>query len=1401
VCCFSKPLQAIRRDTGDGQEQQQRMRVIREDDANADESRTMKNSLTFSLAFDMSKSQPRLEDAYGLTNAEDFAQVYSAKVVHIISTPYDKANPVAGRKAVETKILHDNPAKGVYVFNPNTGLRAAAAEHGLSEEEQGQQWLRLWIEVLQVVKKTGGKCFVMAKQMGPARYTLEGGAQSGEVNVAQFALDPLERGHEGPAGWECERIEYVLYSGADNQAQPEPEPELEPDPAKYQLSVQLLGLRSLRKSLRHASVKIRVVNSENSKTPAAGSVEIRQYEVVGDGNDPSCQDYERAERHLQSLGKKKEKLTRRYKGAGLQEEEDQGLQNILNVYKSSTFPVSEPNSENPQWLQIQVWHKPWGNRLGTTSELYGEATIPLRRRNQEERETHTKYRHVRNLYRRGLKKMTLPANTAPYGILQPNLAEMESIHCTLGKNKIGTNTKTRKRELEARRKQALKHFDNGLSELDTIDRSKDDSKSKKRLRTKLKEGKRLAESNQALDDVEPWQWKREQLDSDWEDSGSIQSRSSNFPRWKLFDPQKRPCGFIRCAFEITDQLEPEPEPEPEPERRAPQAEPERVYRVRAYVIKARDLLGNSGCNPYLEATLNGRAASIPGDSSEYKEQTSQPEFRRVFEFDNVTLPGAATLKICVKDYRPWARDTEIGRTEVDLEHRFFCDQWQRYERKPIEARQLMLPDRARSKSISGAGELLLWIDILEVTNDKVLPVLIDISKPLAEPFQLRAIVWSAEELETQKRTFGSPISELSFSGHLLTKASNSHASTAADAAALSAKKLAAAADSVADHGGGLMSKMKAKRMNWKAKRAVGRAKKSQRADLRTNDVRILDQKQQTDVHLRAKEGKGSWNYRMVFDFSVDRTLKKPCTLTLKAWEKHYTTFKSVLIGSREIDLLSLVETGLQRHAQWKQRQMQIDALKDSGRLGEMLELRKKLRRLDAELEAQMFEERNARMAKGLHRLKDSTSCDECCCGCIQGIATRSKELLSGLCTRVSCDRRNYRKYKDRAVDWLGIDELDAMSSGDRFRREHSRILHLYDIEGERKGKVWVSVELLHQRLAIERPAGHGRDEPNQNPILEEPDREKISLLHPFGALKVMFGEALFKKIKRIFLSMAVFALLWSNSGAIVETLLRKVVAMNPFVVIPCQASYARGKDVHAEFCGEKNHFHPQRSHFAECLGPAVPVCTQESASNFTFDQDKCNRSPPCRQGLKIFIRSFDSRTAGMPWPDLLNDRCTNLGDVYSLRYFSEDCRHSHRAFRWVPRMPWSRLCENEPCPMTCISMQDLPAECPPLNLGSRFVKDAVFKLMLPLLFFLAILVCVFPPCRDVAKYIVEAVRKLLKRCWQKLGLICVNSCPVCTSKLQFFYGRMNVRGVVKLAFVVWILYKMLGAGTSAALLG
>eukprot|EP01048_Picozoa_sp_COSAG05_P007993 COSAG05_NODE_588_length_8503_cov_54.867563_2_plen_1332_part_00 len=153
---------------------------------------------------------PPIDSYHGLTNEEDFQRVFAARTVHIISAPYYLANPVSGEKAAATKRYHDNAEAGVYTFNPNSGLRAAAADQGMSEEEQGREWLRLWTEVLQRVKVTGGKCFVMAKGT-EASYTLEGGAQKGEVNVAKFALDPEERGHKGMAGWVCDRIVYVPY--------------------------------------------------------------------------------------------------------------------------------------------------------------------------------------------------------------------------------------------------------------------------------------------------------------------------------------------------------------------------------------------------------------------------------------------------------------------------------------------------------------------------------------------------------------------------------------------------------------------------------------------------------------------------------------------------------------------------------------------------------------------------------------------------------------------------------------------------------------------------------------------------------------------------------------------------------------------------------------------------------------------------------------------------------------------------------------------------------------------------------------------------------------------------------------------------------------------------------------
>ena len=113
-------------------------------------------------------------------------QVDGAKTVNIISTPWITNKP-GSNKAVATKMFYDNPAAGVYTFNPNSGLRAAAAAEGMSAEEQGKKWLQLWTQVCEKVKATKGTCFVMAKGTGPDDFKLEGNAQQGELNIAKLA--------------------------------------------------------------------------------------------------------------------------------------------------------------------------------------------------------------------------------------------------------------------------------------------------------------------------------------------------------------------------------------------------------------------------------------------------------------------------------------------------------------------------------------------------------------------------------------------------------------------------------------------------------------------------------------------------------------------------------------------------------------------------------------------------------------------------------------------------------------------------------------------------------------------------------------------------------------------------------------------------------------------------------------------------------------------------------------------------------------------------------------------------------------------------------------------------------------------------------------------------------------
>jgi hypothetical protein len=151
--------------------------------------------------------------------------------------------------------------------------------------------------------------------------------------------------------------------------------------------------------------------------------------------------------------------------------------------------------------------------------------------------------------------------------------------------------------------------------------------------------------------------------------------------------------------------------------------------------------------------------------------TLNPEFRQVFEFQQILMPGCAKLRLSVKDWDAFSMDDDIGYTDIDLEHRYLCSQWNALEHKPLETRELVR--KSRKRSTYGNGSLQLWIDIIPVSSTTPLPPPVDISLPNPEKFQLRVIVWNAEGMKDDSGTAdegdGLHMNDLYFSGHLRTK--------------------------------------------------------------------------------------------------------------------------------------------------------------------------------------------------------------------------------------------------------------------------------------------------------------------------------------------------------------------------------------------------------------------------------------------------------------------------------------------------------------------------------------------------------------------------------------------------------------------------------------------------------
>lgn len=96
------------------------------------------------------------------------------------------------------------------------------------------------------------------------------------------------------------------------------------------------------------------------------------------------------------------------------------------------------------------------------------------------------------------------------------------------------------------------------------------------------------------------------------------------------------------------------------------------------------------------------------------------------------------------DYDPLFSDDYIGKTEIDIESRFFDPNWQALAEKPIETRPLSCDEYFDSQ-----GFVSLWVDIFDKKDDlkRNNPVFIK-PKPASE-FEMRLIVWESEGLQNK----------------------------------------------------------------------------------------------------------------------------------------------------------------------------------------------------------------------------------------------------------------------------------------------------------------------------------------------------------------------------------------------------------------------------------------------------------------------------------------------------------------------------------------------------------------------------------------------------------------------------------------------------------------------------
>ena len=163
--------------------------------------------------------------------------------------------------------------------------------------------------------------------------------------------------------------------------------------------------------------------------------------------------------------------------------------------------------------------------------------------------------------------------------------------------------------------------------------------------------------------------------------------------------------------------------------------------LRLYILKLCDLAKKdafSESDPYITISL-GNKKDIVNEKKNHINDKSTVDWYKTYDIPT-ELPGNGILEISVYDYDPLFSDELIGSTKIDIEDRFFDNEWNSLKFKPIERRNLYHPDFKKKQ-----GDIIMFLEIFN-KSDRFMLEPWNIQPEPQTKVECRLIIYETEDI-------------------------------------------------------------------------------------------------------------------------------------------------------------------------------------------------------------------------------------------------------------------------------------------------------------------------------------------------------------------------------------------------------------------------------------------------------------------------------------------------------------------------------------------------------------------------------------------------------------------------------------------------------------------------------